>query len=290
MRFGGTAYLCATEHLRGVTPDEADCLALDERRQLDELLRAAREVPENYEDLTSQLGPPPPVEVPTEPPREPEEPSRDDLDIGMDAVEQMTRLEGAGETASSTEIPYGETAGSPQFKGVHLEEPLDDEQEKTGEDEAELVGPEDILMTKSQGEPNSSTASSFQDKRQYDREISFHQLPEGDVPLYQEVERVQWDEWVTHGSVKIHSPVKAAKIRQQVHRERRLHSRFAYRNKNAGLLDPAGNRLPVKAKVRLVIQGQHCPDNAQGLVRTDAPTAHRTAVSVFLQSVSSMVR
>ena len=69
VRFGGRAYLCATEHLRGVTPDEADCLGLDERRQLDELLRAAREVPENYEDLTSQPGPRPPVEVPTEPPK-----------------------------------------------------------------------------------------------------------------------------------------------------------------------------------------------------------------------------
>ena len=51
---------------------------------------------------------------------------------------------------------------------------------------------------------------------------------------------------------------------------------------------PAGDPLPVKAKERLVIQGQHCPDNAQGLVRTDAPTVHRTAVSVFLQIVSSM--
>ena len=25
-----------------------------------------------------------------------------------------------------------------------------------------------------------------------------HQLPEADVPLYQEAEPVQWDEWVTH--------------------------------------------------------------------------------------------
>ena len=57
MRFGGRAYLCATEHLRGVTPDEADCLGLDEKRQLDELLLAAREVPANCEDLTSQPGP-----------------------------------------------------------------------------------------------------------------------------------------------------------------------------------------------------------------------------------------
>ena len=118
--------------------------------QLDELLRAAREVPENHEDLTSQPGPPQPVEVPTEPPRKPEEPSRDDLDTGMDAVKQMTSLEGAGETESSTEIreqpmswrgreaSTGQqtlaeiTAGSPQLKRARLEEPLDNEQEKTG--------------------------------------------------------------------------------------------------------------------------------------------------------------
>ena len=38
-------------------PDEADRLGIDEGRQLDELLRAAQEVPENYQDLTSQQGP-----------------------------------------------------------------------------------------------------------------------------------------------------------------------------------------------------------------------------------------
>ena len=105
-------------------------------------------------------------------------------------------------------------------------------------------------MTKSQGDPNSSTASSMLDKRQYDCEVSFHQLPERDVPLHQEAERVQWDGWVTHGSVKIHSPVEATKIRQQVPWERRLHSRFAHRNRNAGLLDPRreSNR-PAKLKL-----------------------------------------
>ena len=77
VRFGGRGYLCATEHLRGVTPDE--------------LLKAAVDVPENYEN-------PQPVEVATEPPRQPEEPSHDDLDIGVDAVEQITPLEGAGAT------------------------------------------------------------------------------------------------------------------------------------------------------------------------------------------------
>ena len=76
VRFGGRAYLCATEHLRGVTPDKLDRLgALMNRETVGRAaLKAAREVPENYEDLTSQPRPSPPAEVPTEPPREPEEP------------------------------------------------------------------------------------------------------------------------------------------------------------------------------------------------------------------------
>ena len=125
------AYLCVTEHLRGVTPDKADCLDLDERRQ-------PREVPENYEDFASQPGLPPSLEVPTDPPRGSVEPSRGDVDIGMKAVEQITFLEEVRETESSTESrgqsiswrrqeknlghpnrtesPCEETAGSPQFK------------------------------------------------------------------------------------------------------------------------------------------------------------------------------
>ena len=50
-------------------------------------------------------------------------------------------------------------------------------------------------MTKNPVELTTSTRPIL-DKRQYDRDISFHHLPEGDVPLYQEAERVQWDEWV----------------------------------------------------------------------------------------------
>ena len=39
-------------------------------------------------------------------------------------------------------------------------------------------------MTKGHEKPNSSTSSSILDKRRYDREISFHNFPEEDVPLY----------------------------------------------------------------------------------------------------------
>ena len=94
-----------------------------------------------------------------------------------------------------------ETAGNPQFKRARLEEPLDDEQERTGEDDTSRISPEEPLMTKNPTAPTTST-SSILGKRQYDREVSFHQLPEGDVPLYQEAERVQWDEWVTQDQSK----------------------------------------------------------------------------------------
>ena len=200
VRFGGRAYLCATEHLRGVTLDEADRLGLDERRQLEELLKAPCEVPKVCEDWASQRRLPPPVEIPTEPPREPKETVRDDLDIGMDAIEPMDPSEEAGEAASSTEIevqsspwkglgasfgqhalgetPFAEAAGSPRFNMARLEKPLEDEPEENVEDETGLIGPDDVLTTKSQGAPSSSTRSSILDKRQYDCEISFNQLPE----------------------------------------------------------------------------------------------------------------
>ena len=307
VRFGGRAYLCAAQRLPGVTPDEADCLGLDGRRQLDELLQADREVPENYKDLTSQFGPSPSVEVPTDPTGEPAEPSRDDWDIGTEAFEPVTPLEEARETEASTEvgeqsiswrrleenlgqqnqteIPYEETGGSPQFKGARLESRLKTNRRELVRTKQNQSVPRTCSWRRN---GDSSTASSIMDKHQYDREVSFHKIPEADVSLYQGAERVQWDEWVTHGSVKNSFTSWGRRDSSASSRERRLHSRFAHRKENAGLLDLAGNPLPVKAKARMVIQGQHCPDNAQGLVRTNAPTVHRTAVSVCFQLVSSM--
>ena len=85
------------------------------------------------------------------------------LDDGMDTVEQLTPSEGSRETVSSIEIggqsilwkgratTHGqpvlaeihdeETAGSPQFISARLEEPLDDEQLKIGKDDTSRVDP-----------------------------------------------------------------------------------------------------------------------------------------------------
>ena len=62
--------------------------------------------------MSSQPELPPPVEIPTEPPREPEETVPDDLDIVMDAIEPIDPSEGAGEAASSTEIEVQSSRGT----------------------------------------------------------------------------------------------------------------------------------------------------------------------------------
>ena len=76
--FDGRAYSYAAEHLRGVVPEEGDRLGIHESRQEDELL--------NNEDSTFRSRRPSSVEVSTEPPRELEESSRDDLDIEAKAL------------------------------------------------------------------------------------------------------------------------------------------------------------------------------------------------------------
>ena len=55
-----------------------------------------------------------------------------------------------------------------------------------------------------------------------------------------------------------------------------------YRDKNAGLVDESGIKMPIKAKARLCVQGQHCPDCATGLVKVDAPTVQHGTLMMFL--------
>ena len=146
-------------------------------------------------------------------------------------------------------------------------------------------------MTKRQEEPNSSKASSVLDKRQHDREISLsNNCTEGDVPSYQEVERVAWDEWVTHESVETHLPIV-------FHKD--LVSRFPGNDvcghdlhieiKNAGLLDPAGKPRPLKRQhyewsFRVSIALTMSKVWREPILLT----VHRTAVSALLQIVSPM--
>ena len=59
------------------------------------------------------------------------------------------------------------------------------------------------------------------------------------------------------------------------------------KDKNAALRTPE-NRLPLKAKARLCVQGQHDPDAKLGTVKTDAPTVQRSGFHAFLQLAANL--
>lgn len=66
-----------------------------------------------------------------------------------------------------------------------------------------------------------------------------------------------------------------------------LKCRYVYRDKNAGLYDEHGNKKELKAKARLCVAGQNCPDCASGEVRVDAPTVQHSTLMLFLHCVAS---
>ena len=106
-------------------------------------------------------------------------------------------------------------------------------------------------------------------EKQQDKEIAWKDIQPKDRRLYEKAEQDQWDEWVDNGSVKVHGPEEAKKIRCTVSNEKILKS--VYRDKIASIRTPQ-RFVPVKAKARLAVGGQNCPGCAAGKIRTDAPT------------------
>ena len=146
------------------------------------------------------------------------------------------------EHLESDEIPREENAGNPQFKRARLEAPLEDEQEKTGKDVTERIGPENILMTKSQGTPNSST---------HVRKKMCPCTKKRNVGIA----------WIRQNSFTCKSRQDSSAGSQR--------KTFALKICVSKLKKLVCWIRPVmKAKARLVIQGQHGPNNAQGLERT----------------------
>jgi len=118
-------------------------------------------------------------------------------------------------------------------------------------------------------------------RRAVDKEVGWDEIAEAEKPAYREAIEAHWNEWRKYESVRILSQKETEAVRRTVGKERILRSRFALRNKHAG------TDKPLKAKARLVIAGQNCPDSAAGLLKTDAPTVQRVAVLLLLQVAAS---
>ena len=117
--------------------------------------------------------------------------------------------------------------------------------------------------------------------KQNDKEIKWPDIPDDEKPLYNEAENKQWKEHLQYEAVRVHPPEEAELLRQKVPKERILKARFAYRDKNVAKRreDPS---IPCKPKARLCVGGHMDPDLCTGHIKTEAPTASKTALHAVL--------
>eukprot|EP00435_Cladocopium_sp_Y103_P030110 s1767_g7.t1 len=114
-----------------------------------------------------------------------------------------------------------------------------------------------------------------------DKELKWRDIPDDEKALYNEAEDKQWREHMQYEAVRVHPPEDAELLRRKVPKERILKARFAYRDKNVAKRreDPT---IPCKAKARLCVGGHLDPDLRTGHIKTEAPTASKTALHAVL--------
>ena len=142
---------------------------------------------------------------------------------------------------------------------------------KTEEDSAHTV-----MMTQ--------TASSNKLKKMLDKEVPYEKISPDDWPAYEAAIQKEWNSWVEYDSCQILTLEESSKVERE-QPKRILPSRFVLRNKHAGLVDPAGKALPLKAKARLCLAGHMCPDSLSGELQVDSPTVERITTMMFLNNV-----
>lgn len=120
-----------------------------------------------------------------------------------------------------------------------------------------------------------------------DKEIPYEKILEKDREAFKVAEKKEWQSWLDYDAVEVLSVEESNKIKSQK-KERILKSRYVFRNKNAGLVDEKGVSLPLRAKARLCVAGQNCPDCMSGEVRVDAPTVQHSSLTTFLHLVASL--
>eukprot|EP00971_Amphidinium_carterae_P118954 2356782-Amphidinium_carterae.1 len=134
---------------------------------------------------------------------------------------------------------------------------------------------------------NTKPITKRMEKKMLDKEMIWSEIPEENRPLFIEAHNKEWKQWLDTECVRVLSKEESERVRHSVARERILPSDMKYRDKNASFRTPQ-NPLPVKAKARLCVAGQHEPDAKRGLSKTDAPTVQRASLMVFLQLATSL--
>ena len=131
------------------------------------------------------------------------------------------------------------------------------------------------------------TDSELLNRRIQDRELKWDEIAPEDHEEFRKAVEKEWDSWLKYKCVCVLEPEASREVLRTSDRRRILGSDMKLKDKNAALRTPE-NRLPLKAKARLCVQGQHDPDAKLGTVKTDAPTVQRSGFHAFLQLATNL--
>ncbi|CAK0872907.1 unnamed protein product [Prorocentrum cordatum] len=306
VQYGGKPFLVAPEHLRPLSPEEQHLAEdADLARSLDEIRQAMSR--EEFEDLTGLNAGPEELAAADglvqggESEQEPE-------GVGNQGVVEVDLPAPTREAPG--EEPSAEAQGSGLPRGLphELGRPAADrmlvvfEDEKKRQRDPALKTVETPAAVRRTGEGPSDTSnrahhvmtayrrgtgSALLDRKTQDRELKWDEIaPKGREAFRAAVEK-EWDPWPRYKCVSVLEPEASEEVLRTVDRSRILGSDMKLKDKNAALRTPE-NDLPLKAKARLCVQGQHDPDAKLGTVKTDAPTVQRSGFHAFLQLATNL--
>ena len=130
------------------------------------------------------------------------------------------------------------------------------------------------------------TLSKRKAQKAMDKEIPFRKIRSDQLEDFMKAEEKEWQSWLDYDAVEVIDVETSDQIKREKP-SRIIKSRYVYRDKNAGLVNEDGSKRELKAKARLCVQGQHCPDCASGEVKVDAPTVQHSSLMLFLHLVVS---
>ena len=293
----GRCIVCAREHLRPADSEElgeifkSEILAKDLEKLLDEMEAEGEDY--QMEDWREAK-----VVVEEEIGRPMNEAETDLLQShGYEEFMRRWKLRQTGEPKTRHRVkkrPAEEAVATPENSLEQaVEQMVDDElaEDLPFFDDPDEADPEDAALPRRK-EPRTAymlrqkhTAKTIE--KQLEKEIPWNMIPKEQGHLFAQAREKQWQEHQKYEAFRNLSMEESEQVRAIVHPSRILRSRYAYRDKNAGLriTDPS---VPVRAKARLCCGGHLDPDLPLGTMRTDAPTVSKLGLMVFLNLAGVM--
>ena len=297
LAYGSRCFLAALEHLRGVARDEVIGAHPDLEHTIEVLRRA--ENFEEYTDLTQSQGDVSEKELAAalseeekgveniDSEDEDDEGVLESVDVQLDGVEAVL----AENPAEICGIPVptppvsADTLQPRIAESPFIARAAEGELQEQPRVKIPRLGPAEAHTVFAIRKAGKVLTQKLKQKM-LEKEVPYKEISEEHRSLYHAAEEKEWASWLDFGSVRVLSKEETNTVWQRwAHRV--LRSRFVYRDKNASLRTLQRD-LEVAAKARLCLQGQNCPDNAKGLLKTDAPCIARNSVFCMLQVAANL--